>query len=278
MAEELRSEEVSVGDYHYFTIHDPKERVICAASFRERVLHHAIINVCDDVFERYQIFDSFACRVGKGQTAALARSQHFARRNTWYLKMDVHKYFDSIDHSVLMGLLARLFKDAPLLRLFEKIVDSYETTLGRGISIGNLTSQYFANYYLGVLDHFIKERLKVVGYVRYMDDMVCFSKSREELKAVESEIVSFASTCLNLEFNCSLRNRTAHGFPFLGFRVHPNKLRLLQKTKRRFLTKIRAASPQATEALLAFVCQAETHSWRKQIFYPKGAFPLVRTE
>ncbi|MBP5673741.1 MAG: hypothetical protein J6X49_15240 [Victivallales bacterium] len=172
--EQLVQGEVEVGRYHYFTIHDPKERMICAADFRERVLHHAIMNVCEPFFERYQIHDSYACRKGKGVDACLERLQEMCRRHQWYLKLDIHKYFDSIPHEGMKQVLRHYFKDTRLLMLFYRIIDSYEVASGRGIPIGNLTSQHFANMYLGVLDHQLKEVWKVPGYVRYMDDFILF--------------------------------------------------------------------------------------------------------
>ena len=111
---QLLAGQVRVGDYHYFTVHDPKERTICAAHFRERVLHHGLMSVCEPVLERAAIFDSYACRRGKGQLAAVRRAESYARRYGWFLKMDVRKYFDSVDHTVLRGLLRRKFKDAEL--------------------------------------------------------------------------------------------------------------------------------------------------------------------
>jgi len=132
---------VSVGDYHYFTIRDPKERTICAAPFRERVLHHAVLNLCEPVFEAYQIHASYACRPGKGVHAAVARARGHARAHPWHLKLDVRQYFASIDHGVLLGLLARRFKDHRLLDLFAHIIASYTAAPGKGVPIGNLTSQ-----------------------------------------------------------------------------------------------------------------------------------------
>lgn len=108
---ELLNGDIDIGHYHYFTIYDPKERMICAADFRERVLHHAIINICEPYFEAYQIYDSYACRKGKGLDVALRRAQFFCRKFDWYLKLDVHKYFDSIEHDKLLCLLDRRFKD-----------------------------------------------------------------------------------------------------------------------------------------------------------------------
>lgn len=216
---ELLAENVPVGNYHYFKIYDPKERVICAADFRERVLHHAIINVCEPVFERFQIFDSYACRKGKGLHACIARARDFCRKNEWFLKLDVHKFFDSVNHFSLKEMLARLFKDEALLQLFGKIIDSYEVSRERGLPIGNLTSQFFANMYLGALDHYIKEKLHARSYVRYMDDFVLFSKTKRELRAWRACVVGFLSKRLWLSLNVGTFNRSARGFSYLGQRV-----------------------------------------------------------
>ena len=181
MQKGLVAQTLQIGDYHYFKIHDPKERLICAASFSERVLHHAVMNVCDPFFNRYQIFDSYACRKSKGTYAALDRARHFNHHFKWYLKLDVRKYFDSIHHGRLKRLLVKQFKDKSLLDLFNGIIDSYHVSDACGIPIGNLTSQYFANHYLAVADHFIKEELRIKGYVRYMDDMVLWHNDKISL-------------------------------------------------------------------------------------------------
>lgn len=157
---ELLAGDVSVGDYHYFTVHDPKERLICAASFRERVLHHALMNVCEPVLERAAVFDSYACRKGKGRMRAVARAQEYARSKGWFLKMDIRKYFDSIHQTSLRNLLGRKFKDPLVLGVFDRILGSYHSIPGRGLPIGNLTSQHFANFYLAPLDRFIEETLR----------------------------------------------------------------------------------------------------------------------
>ena len=169
---QLLAGRVPVGEYHTFTIQDPKERTICAAAFCERVLHHALMNVCEPVLERAAIFDSYAGRKGKGQLAAVRRAESYARHYGWFLKMDIRKYFDSVDQCVLLELLARKSKDAAVQRMFGQILASYETAPGRGLPIGNLTSQHFANFYLDPLDRFVKERLRCRAYVRYMDDFV----------------------------------------------------------------------------------------------------------
>lgn len=137
-----------IGNYRRFTIYEPKEREICAASFGERVLHHALMNVCEPYFDKWLVFDSYACRKGKGQIAAVARAARFASRYRWFLKCDFRKYFDSLPHDRLKAMLARRFKDPMIIAWFGRIVDSYEKTPGRGLPIGNLTSQHLANLYL----------------------------------------------------------------------------------------------------------------------------------
>ena len=144
-----------IGDYRRFTIYEPKEREICAASFGERVLHHALMNVCEPYFDKWLVFDSYACRVGKGQKDAFVRARQFAHRYRWFLKCDFRKYFDSIPHDRLKAMLARRFKDPMVLAWLGRIIDSYEKTPGRGLPIGNLTSQHLANLYLDPLDRMI---------------------------------------------------------------------------------------------------------------------------
>lgn len=149
-----------VGDYTRFTVYDPKERVICAAAFRERVLHHALMNVCEPLVDRWLVFDCYACRVGKGQAKAVRRAQAFAGEYPWFLKADIRKFFDSVPHDGLKALLRRKFKDGRLLGWFDRIIGTYETQPGRGLPIGNLTSQHFANLYLDPLDRFARETLR----------------------------------------------------------------------------------------------------------------------
>lgn len=268
---EFSTGNVTLGNYHYFTVYDPKERIICAADFRERVIQHAVVNICEPFFEKYQIFDSYACRKGKGVDACLARTQYFCRKFQWYLKLDIHKYFDSIDHKVLLNILNRRFKDPDLLNFFARLLDTYEVTPGCGLPIGNLLSQYFANLYLGLLDHELKDCLKVPGYVRYMDDFIIFTNSKDELKKIKSRIEEVANKILKLNLNQPLCNRTVHGIPFLSYRVIPGGLRLSQKSKARFLNKIKLANQmQSAEhalSLLAFINRADSFGFRKKLFY-----------
>lgn len=238
--EQLKQNEPDIGNYHFFQVHDPKKRLICAASFPERVLHHAIITICEPVLERYAIYDSYACRTGKGLRRAVRRSQYFCRRNSWYLKLDIHKYFDSIDHEKVIRLLSCRFKDKELLDLFTALLATYHTTPGKGMPIGNLISQHFANFYLGCMDHWLKEERKIKGYLRYMDDFVLFGSSKEKLKLEFIAVRDFIqqNLALRIKDDWSL-NRCSTGVPFLGFHVFPGRIRLGRRSKLRFKEKLR---------------------------------------
>jgi RNA-directed DNA polymerase len=271
----LQDATVVLGESHQFTIRDPKERVVTAPCFRERVLHHAIMNVCEPVFERWLISDTFACRQGKGRLAALDRARKFAACHPFFLKLDVRKYFDSVPHDVLYSRLDRLIEDPRLLCLLHRIIGSFSTTPGRGLPIGSLTSQHFANAYLGALDRFVKERLRVAGYVRYMDDFVLWSQSTARLSAHRVEAGHFLCQELKLELNPAYINTTAHGMNFLGCRVYRTHMTLNRRSRVRFQRKLRALETgfldgtidaltlqQRATALVAFARTSGVSSWR----------------
>ena len=238
LRDDILKVQVRVGDYRFFKVFEPKERQICAASFDQQVLHHSLMNVCHPFFEQKQIFDSYASRKGKGTYAALKRAKWYNRHHTWFLKLDVKKFFDSISHDVLVLQLYKMFKDVALIGIYEQIIRSYEASPGRGLPIGNLTSQYFANHYLCSLDHFIKEKMGVSAYVRYMDDFVIWHQDKSFLINQLVEINNY----MNIELRCSLKppvlNRCDSGLPFLGYHLFPNHVRLLQKSKVRFARKL----------------------------------------
>jgi RNA-directed DNA polymerase len=133
LREQILRGRVEVGEYRYFTVYEPKERRICAPAFREQVLHHALMNVCHEHFERVQVFDSYASRKGKGTYAALDRAKKYTNQYAWYLKLDIRKFFESISHEALILQLARLFKDVVVVGIFEQIITSYEASPGRGL-------------------------------------------------------------------------------------------------------------------------------------------------
>jgi hypothetical protein len=276
LARDLAEGTYRVGRYHQFTIFDPKERLITAPCFRDRVLHHALTLVCEPVFERLLIADTFACRRGKGREAAVERAMRFAGHHPWFLKLDFRKYFHSIDHQRLLELLARKFKDRRLLDLLGRIIASYEVAPGKGLPIGSLTSQHFANFYLAGLDRFVKERLCAGGYVRYMDDLVVWGGDRHWLAAARDRIADFADVDLSLELKPDpCINRCGFGMDFLGCRVFPSHISLNRRSRVRFRRKLRwlerehaagrldeLSLQQRATALVAFTRAGSTASWR----------------
>ena len=229
-----------VGHYRFFKVYDPKPRSICAASFAERVLHHAIMNVCEPFLESYAIHDSYACRKGKGNRKALKRAQDFSRSFDWYLKLDIRKYFDSIDHAILSEQLARRFKDRDLLELFQVLLETYHTDSGKGMPIGNLISQHLANFYLGVFDHWIKEDLRIKGYLRYMDDFILFGPDKVFLKSTLEQVRTFLEEKLVLALKDNIQlNRCVRGIPFIGYRLFPAYIRLAPQSRKRFIIKFK---------------------------------------
>lgn len=235
----LLSGNMQVGNYNYFKIYDPKERLICAASFRERVVHHAIMNVCHQYFERTLIYDTYATRIGKGVYKALDKAKIAASKYQYVAKLDYRKYFDSIDQSVLKEKLTRLFKDKELLNLFYKIIDSYQVESGKGVPIGNLTSQYFANYYLSSLDHMMKEDLRLPVYLRYMDDILMMENDRIRLKQYVDLVQDYSEKVLKLQLKQPIYRECRMGVPFLGYVVKPYYLELNGRSKKRFRQKIK---------------------------------------
>jgi RNA-directed DNA polymerase len=276
LARELDEETYAAGPYHQFTIYDPKQRLITAPCFRDRVVHHAIMNVCEPEFDRFLIDDTFACRRGKGRIAAVERARDFARRCDFFLKLDIRRYFDSIAHSVLRQRLARRFKDRRLLDLFGRIISGYETAPERGVPIGSLTSQHFANFYLGWLDRFVKETLRAGGYVRYMDDFVVWGEDRRELRVARDQIGEFLvhELCLELKPDPYI-NRCRVGMDFLGCRIYPSHTTLNRRSRIRFQRQLKRlvrehqrgnlGSPELqcrATALVAFTNAGRTASWR----------------
>jgi hypothetical protein len=238
IAEDLKNGTYRPGPYNRFLIKDPKERIISASPVRDRVMQHALMNYYDIVFDRHLIFDSYACRIGKGTHKAVLRAFHCAKSARCFLKMDVRKYFDSIDHAVLKILLARIIKDTAVLRLFYLIIDSGDVFLDKGIPIGNLTSQFFANYYLSALDHHFKEYCKARRYIRYMDDILIFSDSKNDSNNFYTEAVCYASEKLKLVLKPKISGMVTDGAPFLGFLVKPSGIYLHQKIKKRYKSRI----------------------------------------
>lgn len=198
------------GGYRDFYIYDPKRRLISAAPYRDRVLHHALCNVIEPLFDRTFIHDSYACRVGKGAHAAVDKYTEFSRKNRFVLQCDIKKYFPSIDRGLLIGIIARKIKCEKTLWLIREIIGSRRTNSAmtdnsdeeiakslygsKGIPIGNLTSQFFANVYMNAFDHFIKEDIGCRYYIRYVGDFVILDNSKERLHEVKDLTEDYLST------------------------------------------------------------------------------------
>lgn len=248
LQEELRTRTYSPRPYTSFYIHEPKQRLISAAPFRDRVVHHALCNLIEPVFERTFIADSFANRVGKGTHRALERAQKLARCFPYVLQCDIRQFFPSIDHAILRNILAGKISDSGILWLIDRILESgigvlkaeyemvyfsgddlFAVNRTRGLPIGNLTSQFWANCYLNPFDHFVKRELRCPGYVRYVDDFLLFGKEKAVIwgwkKAIRRRLARLRLTI----------HKGAHpwpveeGIPFLGFVIYPDRRRLKRR-------------------------------------------------
>ena len=232
--------------YRTFYISDPKPRTISAADFRDRVAHHALCSVLEPLFERVAIFDSYACRPGKGSHRAVRKAQYFSRRFNRFLKLDIRRFFETLDHEVLKAGLRRLVKDHRLLELADRIIEhgAPGSPPGKGLPIGNLTSQHFANHYLSPLDHFIVEELHAPGLVRYMDDFLLFSDSRRFLHDAHEHIQDFVERYLKLQIKseATIHAPVSEGIPFLGLRLWPQVIRLDGSGKRRLIRALRSGA------------------------------------
>lgn len=232
--EELENKKYKVGRYKEFYIFDPKRRFISALPYRDRVIQHALCNVIEPIFDKSFIHNSYACRKNKGTLRAVNCFTKYCRKNQYVLKCDIKKYFASIDHQVLYGKILQKIKDKKVLWLIRTIIGS---TPDPGIPIGNLTSQIFANLYLDELDHYIKEEIKCQYYLRYMDDLIIFADSREELSIIKIQIANFLNKIkLELHPGKSQIFQTAGGVEFLGYKIYPTH-RVITKQNIRRLRK-----------------------------------------
>lgn len=236
LRKQLLDGSVEVGNYRIFKVFDPKEREICAAPFSQRVMHHAIMNVCHKYFDRQLIHTVCSSRKEKGIYVAINAARQAMLHYKYVAKLDVRKYYNTISHTVLKSQLRRIFKDHKLLNVLDSIIDSYNTEMnyGHGLPIGNLTSQYFANHYLSVIDHYAKEVLHVPLYVRYMDDILLMSNDRAHLVSCIQKLNEMAASQLQLTFKPPQLKNTTQSIPFLGYRLKRHAIFLSGRAKRRY--------------------------------------------
>ena len=245
--EELISKKYKTSEYRVFKVYEPKERVIKAVSFKDRIVHHALCNIVEPIFEPRFIFDSFACRKKKGTHKGLERIRRlvqgeFKNKNGYALKCDVRKYFPSMDHKKLKKIIQKRIKDKEVIRLFNEIIDSDSSQFGKGkgIPIGNLTSQLFSNIYLNELDQFVKHKLRAKYYFRYVDDFLIFSESKQHLHICKYKIKKFLKT-IKLEIPSTKTNifKINNGVDFVGYQIYPNYIRIRKSNIKKFVKRTR---------------------------------------
>jgi len=258
MHQELKEKHYVWGGYSSFVLNDQGvERRISVAPFRDRVLHHAIMQKIEPLFEKSFIYDSYANRKGKGTLNALKRAKYYANKYNYVLQLDIRKFFPSIEHKILLELLEKKIVCEDTMRLLEQLIENsnkqddaffyfkndnlftpYENR--KGIPLGNLTSQFFGNLYLNPFDHYVKEELKVKGYIRYVDDTLYFSNSYEKLEKVVKEVEAFL-----VDYRLKIHPlkikllKTQIGFTFLGHKVFKTHFRLTSKAIRRGRKKLK---------------------------------------
>jgi len=252
---ELKAKRYQHSPYHSFYIKDPKLRHIHKACVRDRVLHHAIFRILYPIFDKFFIFDSYSCRISKGTHKAVDRLQTFCRkesknnsRTVYILKLDIKKFFDSVDHNILLSLIKKRIEDKDLFWLLEVIISSFE----KGIPLGNITSQLFANICLNELDYFIKQILKIKYYIRYCDDFIMIRKDKNYLQNLIPKIACFLKQKLKLSLHpdkISLRKYN-QGIDFLGYVSFPHYRILRTRTKNRMFNKINSENLQSYLGIL----------------------------
>ncbi len=290
LSQALRDGSWRPGSYRVFAITDPKPRTICAAPFADRVVHQALVQVVEPLFERGFVFDSYSCRVGKGTHAALRRVARWVREYPWVLKVDVQKYFPSIDHEIVMALLRRRIRCERTIDLFAKVLASWcsdeapqhwfdgddvhtPRPRARGLPIGNLTSQFLSNVVLDAVDHRVKDGLGVRAYARYCDDMVVCGRSPSELWRVAAEIqAALRRLRLVPHPTKTMVLPAAQGVPWVGFVVRPSGVTLrpaaFSRLRRRVKGVVASPATDRRQAVLASLAGHAQHGmgaelWRR---------------
>lgn len=263
------------GPYQAFRINDPKPRQIHKSLVRDRLLHHAVCRQFYPFFDRTFIADSFSCRLNKGTHKALNRFRQFgykvSKNNTrtcWILKCDIKKFFENIDHEILLAILQQYIPDKNIIWLLEKVIRSFSSAFNRGLPLGNFTSQLFVNVYMNEFDQIIKHRLKAKYYVRYADDFVFFSHDKSWLEELLPRIAEFLEERLKLQIhpNKIYLKTLASGVDFLGW-VHFTDHRVLRTTtKRRMLKRITSSNkPETLNSYLGLIKHGNTDKLRRRI-------------
>jgi retron-type reverse transcriptase len=270
------------GGYRQFIIHEPKRRLISAAPYADRVVHHALCHLLEPLLSRRFISRSFSCQTGKGTGAARECVRKLVNRHRYVLKCDVRKFFESIDHEILYERLCRVVHCLGVRAVMRLIVNSHANTDRErpcGLPLGNLTSQLWANFFLDPLDHWITEIMRFGAYARYTDDFLIFADDKAVLHDLHNGIEEHLTTMrLELAENKTRLMSTRTGVPFCGFIFHPGlRPRVLGATKRRFeqrrsrleRTHDFSALSQAVVSWYAFSREGNTNGLRR--LYAHGA-------
>ncbi|MDR3642369.1 MAG: reverse transcriptase/maturase family protein [Candidatus Doudnabacteria bacterium] len=271
------------GPYKAFNISDPKPRNIHKATIRDRVLHHAIYTKLYPFFEKVFIADSYSCQIGKGTRRAIIRFNKFYlqasknnRRTVWVLKCDIKKFFASIDHKILLEILAGYIPDKNMLWLLERVVQSFNfQTDGKGLPLGNLTSQLFCNVYMNEFDQFVKHKLKVKHYVRYADDFVFLADSKDFLFSLMPQVKQFLDKQLKLSLHPDkvFIKTWASGVDFLGWVNFPHYRALRNVTRRRMFRGMRKYQTNETiQSYLGLLSHGNTFKLRQEVLNICGLF------
>ncbi len=253
--QELKNKTYNHSKYYPFYVQDPKLRHINKACVKDRVLHHAIFRVLYPIFDKSFIFDSYSCRNKKGTHRAVNRLDYFAKKvsnnnskNCFMLKMDIKKFFDSVDQEILLNLINKKIYNKDIIWLITKIIKSFP----KGLPMGNITSQFFANIYLNELDQFVKHKLKIKYYIRYCDDFLILSPDKIYLQKVIYKINKFLNQNLRLSLhpNKIIIRKYRQGIDFLGYVCFPYHRILRPKSKKRLLKKINTKNLQSYLGML----------------------------
>lgn len=256
----LKNRTYKHGEYKSFYVYDPKLRHIHKASVEDRIVHHLLYKYLYELFDGSFIHDSYSCRLNKGTHKAVKRLEKFTRivsknytRECWALKLDIKKFFASVDHQILLKLLEKQIKDQDTLLLLKEVIESFPT----GIPLGNLTSQVFANIYLNELDQFVKHKLKIKYYLRYADDFLMMSPNKDELSCLIEPVHKFLEKELKLELHPKkiIFRKFNWGIDFLGYIILPYYILPRTKTKRRVLEKLKqkVGSPTFNQTLQSYL-------------------------
>jgi len=273
---ELASQNYRHGGYQAFNISDPKPRNIHKAAVRDRLLHHAIYKILYPFFDETFIADSYSCRLRKGTHRAMNRFRQMGRkvsknnsRTCWILKCDIRNFFENIDHEVLKNILREYISDRNIIWLLSEVIDSFPSlNKGKGLPLGNLTSQLFVNIYMNEFDQFVKHELKARYYIRYADDFVFFSDNREWLGNLITPIQEFLSNKLKLKLHPDkiFIKTLASGVDFLGWVHFPDHRVLRTTTKRRMMKRIEAHPTSETlNSYLGLTKHGNTYRLRVKI-------------